>query len=95
MLQFHCLHDNLDLAEVLVKLGTENKSKFKGNFCVKVRFLFWKGIKEGGFTKYVNEEYFPEMFQLGLDMLLRLGKIKEIVENLLSVGRVFLKPYLP
>ena len=28
LLQFHCLHDNADLAEVLVKLGMQDKSKF-------------------------------------------------------------------
>lgn len=42
LLQFHCFHDNIELAEVLLKLGTADKSKFKGN---KIRFMFDRGRK--------------------------------------------------
>ena len=71
-LQFHCLKDNLDLAEVLIKLGTQDKSTFKDK-------------QENELIEFVEEgDYFPEMLQTGLDMHYRMNKIKDIIEHLLA-----------
>jgi len=50
--------------------------------------MYFLATREEGFTKYVGDEYFPEMLQLGLDMLMRLDRYPELIQHLLSLGQV-------
>jgi len=75
LLQFRCLHDSIDLAEVLIKLGSNPKSQFKerpGN----------------EYCKLVKDDYYAPVLQMGLDMLFRLRKIKEVLDYYLSLGKI-------
>jgi len=75
LLQFRCLHDSHDLAEVLIKLGSNPKSRFKerpGN----------------DYCKVIKDDNYPPVLQMGLDMLFRLKKIKELLEYYLALGMV-------
>lgn len=38
LLQFHCLDDSLELAEVLIKLGMKDKSNFEGKTICAISF---------------------------------------------------------
>ncbi len=71
LLQFHCLRDNIDLAEILIKLGTKDKSAFQDK-------------QENELIEFVEDEYIPELLQTGIDMYYRMGKLKDILEHLLS-----------
>ena len=89
LLQFQCLHDSIDLAEVLVKLGMKDKSKFIGISLSKINLIVIEN-STNNFTKYVSDEYYPEMFQLGVDMFYRLKKPRNVVRYLLLSGKVSL-----
>lgn len=73
MLQYHVFSDSLDLAKVLIALGT---SEGPSNSSVAA-----EGKKQ-------RKQYYEPAFQLGLDMLQRLKQWQEIVIALINEQQV-------
>jgi len=89
LIQFYCLADNVETAEVLIKLGMKDKSKFKGK-CSFSKTLFYNliGSVENPLIGFADQDYLPELFQLGIDMLHRQKKFRAIINHFFSVGKV-------